>query len=62
MRQLQVVRMLCAAPPDVRAWIEQQATRNLANSTIVLALRQAMEAEQEHGLRAVRERQEQAES
>ncbi len=50
MRQIQVVRMLCAFPPDVRTWVEQQAAHNLAsmNAVIVRTLRDAMEAEKVH--------------
>ena len=47
MRQQPTRHMLLNLPLDVRAWIEAEASRNLAsmNSTIVVALRKAMDAE-----------------
>jgi hypothetical protein len=49
MRQFKVVKMLCAFPPDIRAWIEAQAALNLApmNSIIVATLRRQMDAERQ---------------
>ena len=47
MRQSKVVKMLCAIPPDVRAWVEEKAALDMApmNSIIVAALRVQMDAE-----------------
>ena len=46
-RQSKVVSMLCSIPPDVRAWLEEQAQKNLIpmNGVIVTTLRRAMESE-----------------
>jgi hypothetical protein len=48
--------MLCAVPLDVRAWLEAQATRNLApmSSVMVASIRKAMEAERQEAARAGR--------
>jgi hypothetical protein len=45
----EVVKMLCAIPPDVRAWVEAQAAYHLApmNSVIVAAVRAQMDAERQ---------------
>jgi hypothetical protein len=48
-RRPEVVKMLCAIPPDVRAWVEEQASLNLSpmNSVIVAAVRRQMDAERQ---------------
>ena len=51
-RGSEVVKMLCAIPPDVRAWVEAKAAHNLMpmNAVVVAALRGQMDAErQERG-------------
>jgi hypothetical protein len=46
-RRSEVVKMLCAIPPDVRAWVEAKAAHNLMpmNAVVVAALRGQMAAE-----------------
>lgn len=48
-RSSEVIVMLCSFPTDVRAWIKEQAARNLSpmNSVIVAAVRREMDAERQ---------------